>query len=789
MITIEVFSAVTMLALAAGAEPEQTRVVPINTAEAIFAPFWDPKLEELARWDVAPGDAPGAVKQAWSWVELQWKKKGPAGLAVRLSRNLRVDCRGYDRLLTALMLPPGCRLKIGFQTSGGESFSQEWLVASPIKQEYEMDLKGAREIRGLTLEVFDRPDDEPRVGWLTWLGLRNSQKIQAVRDQWRQFAQQPIDAFLAPPETEPSFEPRFGLLGDAAELRAVREKYRSVKAATGQDPFDVRLNLRKYREKRPQEYLSFYSDTIGFGRPGDYEGSENLNLVAVASAAFITKDKEILRTAAAGAVRMGLCPNWDAGFMMFFPGSAWNQRPFEQAMISYKVAVCLDLAWDFFSPAGRAMLLRRLAVDGVGFINYNVWEQPYIFGCNQLSVFSQGRIAAYTIFEKQWSHVAPYNDLAYRELCESVDRIILPDGGFPEGSGYLGYTMTGLAPALKAYATARGKRLRELIPERLRRAGAYADVLASTDRHGGLIPFADSSGSGRGVNELSLAFLAYCCPESQWVSLFRQALATEKGHMPYFDLLAWSLEREVPPAAPAPPPFTELADMGVISSVRRLEGEPVKLVLFGNRPGAGHQHEDKGSFVLEFAGDTYAMDPGGGNYYAAGAGETKFCQRHNMLVPVGTPQRPGPENPCPHTVRPRGTGTTRTLSAEIDAGQCWKKYYRKWLRRIDSPAPDRFVIRDEYVLLQGTGVEFVWMTQLPVRRSASGRNLILQGQGGQAILTPPPDAIVSIDELPLRGEKMTRIHLMRPGLKGTLEVVVQLQPVNGISSRTTGKIE
>ena len=116
----------------------------------------------------------------------------------------------------------------------------------------------------------------------------------------------------------------------------------------------------------------------------------------------------------------------------------------------------------------------------------------------------------------------------------------------------MGYTMTGLAPALKAYAAARGKPLREVIPERLSRSGTYADVFASTDRRGGLIPFADSSGSGRQVNTLSAAFLAYCCPKSQWVSLFRQSLATEKGKMPYFDLLAWSLEKDIPHARRTP---------------------------------------------------------------------------------------------------------------------------------------------------------------------------------------------------------------------------------------------
>ena len=142
MAAMEVLSVLAMLTLSSAVVPEPTRVVPVNPAEAIFAPFWDPKLEELARWEVASGDSWGAVTQKWSWIELQWKKKAADGLAVRLSRKLRLDCRGYDVLLTAIMLPPGCRLKISLETQDGGALSQQWDVTSNIKQEYEMDLKG-----------------------------------------------------------------------------------------------------------------------------------------------------------------------------------------------------------------------------------------------------------------------------------------------------------------------------------------------------------------------------------------------------------------------------------------------------------------------------------------------------------------------------------------------------------------------------------------------------------------------------------------------------------------------
>ncbi|MFQ9800095.1 MAG: heparinase II/III family protein [Clostridia bacterium] len=38
------------------------------------------------------------------------------------------------------------------------------------------------------------------------------------------------------------------------------------------------------------------------------------------------------------------------------------------------------------------------------------------------------------------------------------------------------------------------------------------------------------------------------------------------------------------------------------------------MVVLGNRSGAGHAHEDRGSFILEYAGQTFAMDPGTCDY-------------------------------------------------------------------------------------------------------------------------------------------------------------------------------
>ena len=56
------------------------RTILLNSAEAVFAPFFDPALAELADWTV---DAPGAqglrVTQSWAFVIVNWERASPTG--------------------------------------------------------------------------------------------------------------------------------------------------------------------------------------------------------------------------------------------------------------------------------------------------------------------------------------------------------------------------------------------------------------------------------------------------------------------------------------------------------------------------------------------------------------------------------------------------------------------------------------------------------------------------------------------------------------------------------------
>jgi hypothetical protein len=200
----------------------------------------------------------------------------------------------------------------------------------------------------------------------------------------------------------------------------------------------------------------------------------------------------------------------------------------------------------------------------------------------------------------------------------------------------------------------------------------------------------------------------------------------------------------------------------------------------GHKAGADHTHEDKGSFVLEFAGQSFAMDLGICDYGNPISAVYKHCQRHNMLVPAGISERAHPQRPLPESVKPTGYGDDKIFHARIDVAPGWEKYYRKWIRSWDSPSPDALTIRDEYSLAQGKAVEFYWQTKLPVRQR--DKTIIIQGKHGQASLKIPPDCIVRIDRLPLaEDQEHNRIAVYKNSTQGVLEVKVQLSSISSAS--------
>ena len=760
-------------------------ITPINSAEAIIDPFWDPQMSEFPEWTVEPGEAHGLeIVQGWCFVNFEWTRPPVSGPALRMHRPLDLECAGYDRLVLSLMAPPDCVVRLFADTDRGPR-ELEAPPAGAMKAELVLDLGGAGRISAVQIEVWSHGSGVEQ-GWFNWLGLRHEGHL--VRLLEVQSAHDPgWPKHLKGDDYAPEFSPTYGLVLTGEEIEALRLRHDKLGAGSTGSPFlQAAENARAVApEEMIHGFVNFWGDTR-YNRQRDHGKHILSHGVNAAIAGHLTRDGSLLRLAARYALSIAMCEKWDDGFICFYPGSDWEHRCFVQNLCAYEVAAILDLAGEYFTDIGRDFLLRRLAEEAIGSINYITWKHEYIYHCNQLAWFTPGRMLALAVLSKHYPRVQEHIEIAYRDLCESLEYSILSDGGYVEGPSYFTCVGKDGGLGLYFYGRATGQSIESVIPDAMRRCGDFGEVVTSTDSESDVIPICDARDRH---DVLSQAIMANVLPGSAWSRMIAKRIDLYGGWPadPAADssathvlrmsdaAIAWNLIESTPKGAGDPPAVFVLPHMGPAISVRSLRDQTMKLFIQGNNGGAGHTHEDKGSFVLELAGETLAMDPGTCDYSNPLAGILKNCERHNMLIPTGVNERPHPESPLPVDVKPRVTGDTESFHAEIDLSPGWERYFTHRHRTWDSPSPDLITITDEYELSSGDGVEFLWQTRLGVQ--LDGAVAVVSGVRAKAVLEGPAGTEWRLDELPLIEGTQRRLALPLTGRSGRSVVTIRLEIV------------
>lgn len=763
-----------LMAVAAVARADRAVLLqptPINVAEAIIEPFWEPSLSGLPKWRIEDGRGHGLqVQQTWASAQFQWASKPAQGPALRMTREFGVDCSRYDRLLLAMTAPEDAVVRIEVVTDKGKCS----YCAPPSNQqaaEYAVDLAGASRIDAIEIQI-DAGREGPAAGWFKWIGLQNTTLLPDYLAQ-HDLSGIRWDAQLQDETFDPAFKPRYGIFMTEEELVDLRARHERALAENGSSPWAQRA--AGLRDMQPERGIHEFVDSGGrtnepHARVRDAEMARMGNGVAAAELGLVLKDKALLRLAARYALSLAASEKWDEGFLDRYPGSAWELRSFRRGYTCDDIARILDLAGEVFTEAGRTYLLRRLAEEGIGPANYITWRYDYIYHGNQMTFFGKGRLCAYLVIEREWPRAKPYTDLAARDLEALFENVIMPDGGFMEPPTYAIGTIRSGCEMFEYYARGRRREVSAVIPKRVVRTGGYAAAVASTLAGVDVIPFGDS---GAKLGTDALITFASLAPDSSWVALLRKRLAgTQEDSLP-FDQRR-KLEA-LPKKTPALPAFALLRETGLMSSTRDFEGQTVKVFVRGNHGTRfhSHEHEDTGSFVVEFAGEAFAMDPGIAEYDDPRHQLMKRADWHNMLVPIVDGERPRPIEQVEVNVTPRAKGSRKSFSARLDATPAWEGAYRRWVRTWDSPSPDRLTIRDEYELARGRAVEFCWQTALPCR--IEDGSVVIRGARGQAKLKADAGCAIRIDDLPVIGNvQQKRIAFRKEGEKGTIEVSVEL---------------
>ena len=748
------------------------QVTPINPAEAIFEPFWDPQLRELDQWNIDLKESTGTklIGDWWCSVNFEWQNAQDGDAVVSMYRPYEpgLDVSRYDLLLLSAMVPNGYRIRIEAETDCGPRS----MTSTPFeleKRELALPLEGGRLLQGLRITIL-AAESSSGMGWLNWAGLQSSQRLPDYLEQFRHDDFSWEGSLYA--DVTPSFRPRYGIFFSEQQLEGMRQLYRQKQAEGAASPFAPNTAYDKYfePEKCINDFVNFWDDTR-YCRQRDSGKFLIRNSLRAALYGVLEQDAESLRLAARYAMSILACTHWDDGMICDFPAGSWEHRCFVQSLCLYDLVFIYDLAWEFFTPAAEDRLFRRLAEEGLASINFITWKHAYIFENNQLMWFSHGRMAAYALLMKKWARVAPYMETAYQELVENLRNTVLPDGGYVEGPTYFTCVGGNAGQALYLYARAVGKGTEEVVPDNLQASANFADALYSTDREQDMIPICDARPI---MPQSHLAFMSCLLKNSRWVNLFQRSVQRSDGVAnDYFALMVQSMELQ--PAA-APRPFVLLPEMQLAASHRIWNDKDIKMVVMGNRSGAGHTHEDKGSFILEYAGQTFAMDPGTCDYSSSYSMIYKHCQRHNVLVPAGAKIRPSAESPCMETVAIEGTGDAQSLHLSVDAGKAYGRYYEHWNRTIQSDSPDCFVVTDDYALKEGCGcdrVEFLWNTMLPVE--VQDHCAVILGENGSAAVEIPEGCRCEIRRLEMfQGAYQNQIALIRPEAAGRMETRIRL---------------
>ena len=762
--------------------PTDARVVPVSGGDAIIEAFWDRSLGAWPKWKFAGENPKAEATQQWSMMTVKWKATA-AGEGPSMERAYAgggVVLAPYAQLVLSAGLPKGSMVTLNAETDAG-TLTKEFVCEVGHTDQFVLPLPGAKLLNRVGI-TFGAAAPGSVSANLLWLGLRDPLVAEIETARWKRFSEQPMDLFIRETPEPANATPLYNLLSSEAGF----EEAKKDAAAAGAKPLQLepRITLEPHLTGASNQNLfgrrtqsgDRLAKTFAFTKEDGTKG--NIGLIDAAQKAALSGDQQALREVAKAAVQIALIPHWDADFITDFPDSSWDQRCFAQAQVCEALALSFDLAGSFMTPAARALILRRLAEDGLGNINYNVWKNPYIFTCNQLPVFSVGRLAVYSLLEKQagWGHLKPYTDLAFAELNESLALNFLPDGGFPEGTGYLAYTLDNALPALAIYANARNKPFAELLPPLLAKTDDYIAALRSTERPTQLILVSDAQGGPyASVSPSVLSVMSKIRPSGASARMLAALTPAQRQN----DMKLWALP--APDLTGVDPnafeSFILLPENGIAASTRKIGDLLSKLVVVGGPAKAGHNHEDRGSFVLEFAGETFAADPGGMTYADATAMAMKHAQNHNMLVPVlKSGSRPAAKNPAPVAVIPEATGDATAFNASMNPGPLWPDYYKTWKRSFASPSASEITVTDDYELSKGDGVEFLWQTPLPVKNENG--QIIITGARGRALITPPSGTTVEITPSRKLGMRnLSTIRFRSDAKSGSLATKVNLEPV------------
>lgn len=784
-------------------------VVPINRAEAIIEPFWDPEISELRRYRFEADEGTGGmVRQNWCWISFQWDRCAASKCPGRITRHLDLDVSTYDRFIVQAGVPRFA----GFTLTAVIDGQRQTVVRAEHGNDDFFEYEGAftgKRLSELSLEIHNEVDG-PAAVHVNWIGLADSSARSLITHRksgytadWptplarsleggsardKAGAKRSFDDlfYLRKRESLEATDPKpaLGLLFDAAELRSLRQKLHYKPFAGMME--SLRESARRHLDDVPEELVYEYAATgnARYARERDKNRAVFANVPSLlAFVGLVDRDANLLHMAARYVMAVVHTDYWFESMMGRFPYSRWHHRSFYEELYSTAVVLALDWAGAAFTNSGFHAALDALEEKALIQMERDFREMHYIRHCNQGLVFNRGRIlvALALLWREtreptvsgpcpgQFVRQSDYHELidrAERDQFEMVHNYVLPDGGTLEGAGYWNYTFSTALMGFAALVRHRGRSVRRYVPEDVRRTGRYGLVMLSESGPPGTYIAVNDCHTGRYAASIA-AFYGGLLGDSRWQEVF---LASES--QPDILALVWGSPRQ--PAARRKTFLFECLPQSGQVAVRSADRTRFHLVSGGCGNGS-HTHEDKGSFIVECNGEPAIIDRGVLAYSHPACGLLGRAERHNLLTPV--------PDAGERIYQLRNGEGGRIVCAEsagqsfivcTDTTAAWPHHFRKCLRAVFSPRPGLWLVVDTVELVQPRGLAFHLHTRFAVER-ANGA-LRLKGERSGVLVQPPRPADAGAswfeDSLDEHGHPVTHVKLQYPRCRRAQSVVL-----------------
>ena len=760
------------------------RLFPIrhSEAEAILVRMFDPRRHRLHEWRI-DGDGSTEVSETFHTWQCRWSGGRPAAISIR--REVEIDVGGYDLLVLCVQSMRSTAITIRATVDGTRRVIVDRAPGNDAGQELEGPI-GGRHISSLEIELTD-PGDLPGVADLFWLGVTDSAARAALRSRVLPYPDDWHDLLLPADGDAPDAEPQLGLFFDASELDRLRAR---IRGPTWGPVFDRLRDLaRSFQGSEPWRGIGHTVNNypVRNGHRGDgLNACHNwIDIAAMRVCAFVgllDGDRELMRTALHHALAVAHCDVWTPGFMSSMPGSSWETRAFSE----YRYAINCIFAWDWagslLTDAGKELLAQAVSIKAMPWIQQTLMRHPYVRGNNQGIFFAFGGIVVSLALARHWPYGADFLEPFRAALDQTVCAYYAADGGTYEGIGYATGSLQQALAGYALYARYHDLPLESVVPDVAIRCVDYLTAMLSTEQPvGAVIKHSDGGRAGVCVTPGSLGLLCRLSDDPAVPELLAgvKEELPRTNYAPEHELNILYGPDELPPPAARPPVFRNLPVTGLLCSNRPTPQGPIRVQVIGGPAGAGHGHDDRGSFVLEAFGDELAVDRGQMPYVDPRSTIIKHARYHNLAVPHagdGTPLRQ--LNPCPVATVAQGEGDEGSLHCRVDLRGVWPEPVSDAERRLDSDDPRRTLVTDRLRLAEPLAVGFYLHSRYPWHRSARG--WATAGPNGKLTVVPrwQPEADQAGEDFIMgTKEPAFRLVLMSPAAaEHTLATALEVEP-------------